>query len=155
MTLEQAGKAHCQGTCTDEPSSPSLPHIFSCKPDYWTAGSLLESRPGSVLESRPGSVLESAKVYPEIADPSAREDPLPSCSAAEALERQEPFINHTLAASALAMVARLFRYGRISYHGAFFNAESGRMSGLAVDPARWKRSRSRRYTRDWVMMKRI
>jgi len=88
-----------------------------------------------------------AELYPEIADPSAGEDSLPSCSAAEALERQEPFVNHTLAASALAMVARLFRYGRISYHGAFFNAESGRMSGLAVDPARWKRSRSGRYTR--------
>jgi PRTRC genetic system ThiF family protein len=96
-----------------------------------------------------------AELYPEIADPSAGEDPLPSCSAAEALERQEPFINHTLAASALAMVARLFRYGRISYHGAFFNAESGRMSGLAVDPARWKRSRSRRYTEGRAVMKEI
>ena len=45
-----------------------------------------------------------AELYPEIADPSAGEDPLPSCSAAEALERQEPFINQTLAASALAML---------------------------------------------------
>lgn len=84
-----------------------------------------------------------AELYPEIADPSAGEDPLPSCSAAEALERQEPFVNQTLAASALAMLERLFRYGRISYHGAFFNAASGRMSALAVDPARWKRNRRR------------
>jgi hypothetical protein len=35
---------------------------------------------------------------------------LPSCSAIEALDRQEPFINQTLASSALAMLARLFRF---------------------------------------------
>jgi hypothetical protein len=52
-----------------------------------------------------------AELYPEIADAEAGEDPLPSCSAAEALERQEPFINQVLATSALAMLARLFRYG--------------------------------------------
>jgi hypothetical protein len=52
-----------------------------------------------------------AELYPEIVDTGAGEDPLPSCSAAEALERQEPFINQVLATSALAMLARLFRYG--------------------------------------------
>jgi hypothetical protein len=48
---------------------------------------------------------------------------LPSCSAVEALDRQEPFINQTLASSALAMLARLFRYGKLTHHGGFFNAE--------------------------------
>jgi hypothetical protein len=82
-----------------------------------------------------------AELYPEIADAAAGEDPLPSCSAVEVLERQEPFINQTLAASALAMLARLFRYGRICYHGGFFNAGTGQMSALPVDPESWRRTR--------------
>jgi hypothetical protein len=51
-------------------------------------------------------------------------DGLPSCSAAEALERQEPFVNPTLANQALALLARLFRYGTVSYHGAFVSMSS-------------------------------
>lgn len=44
-----------------------------------------------------------------IMDTSQGESPLPSCSAAEALERQEPFINNVLATNALAMITRLLR----------------------------------------------
>jgi PRTRC genetic system protein E len=64
-----------------------------------------------------------SELYPEIIDAEAGEDPLPSCSAVEALDRQEPFINQTLASSALAMLARLFRYGKLTHHGGFFNAQ--------------------------------
>ena len=84
-----------------------------------------------------------SELYPEIADAEAGEDPLPSCSAVEALNRQEPFINQTLASSALAMLARLFRYGRLTHHGAFFNAATGQMSALSVDPELWRRTRRR------------
>jgi hypothetical protein len=49
------------------------------------------------------------------------EEELPSCSAVEALERQEPFIYQTLASSALVMLAHLFRYGKLNHHGGFFN----------------------------------
>ena len=83
------------------------------------------------------------ELFPEIVDAAAGEDPLPNCSAAEALERQEPFINHVLATSALAMLARLFRYGRLTHHGAFYNASTGRMSTLATDPEQWKSIRKR------------
>ena len=84
-----------------------------------------------------------SELYPEIADSSAGEDPLPSCSAVEALERQEPFINQTLAASALAMLARLFRYGRLRHHGGFFNAETGQTVAIPIDPALWRTIRKR------------
>jgi PRTRC genetic system ThiF family protein len=82
-----------------------------------------------------------SELYPEIADAAVGEDPLPSCSAVEALERQEPFINQTLSASALAMLARLFRYGRLCHHGGFFNAESGQMVAVPIDPALWRTMR--------------
>ena len=84
-----------------------------------------------------------SELYPEIASTDHGEDTLPSCSAVEALDRQEPFINQTLAASALAMLAQLFRYGGITHHGAFFNAKTGQMSALPVDPQLWSKIRRR------------
>ena len=82
-----------------------------------------------------------SELYPEIVDVERGENPLPSCSAIEALDRQEPFINQTLASSALAMLAQLFRYGKLTHHGAFFNAKTGQMSALPVDPSLWSKTR--------------
>ena len=90
-----------------------------------------------------GRLRTVSELFPEIIDAAVGEDPLPSCSAVEALDRQEPFINQTLASSALAMLARLFRYGRLMRHGGFFNAQSGLMSPLPVDPQLWSRTRRR------------
>ena len=84
--------------------------------------------------------LRSAwELFPEIVDPSLDDDGQPSCSAAAALERQEPFINATLAQHALALLARLFRYGEISYHGGFINLATGASSVVRIDPQYWKR----------------
>ena len=86
--------------------------------------------------------LRSAdELYPEIVDPGLDDDGQPSCSAVEALERQSPFVNATLAQHALALLARLFRYGEISYHGGFINLASGATSVLRIDPQCWKRTR--------------
>jgi len=38
------------------------------------------------------------------------------------------------------MLAQLFRYGRLAYHGAFFNANTGQMSALPVDPKLWAKT---------------
>ena len=56
---------------------------------------------------------------------------------------QEPYINSTIANHVLALLARLFRYGRIAYHGGFVNLATGRVTPLAVDPATWSRLRDR------------
>jgi PRTRC genetic system ThiF family protein len=87
-----------------------------------------------------------SELFPEVINTDIGEDPLPSCSAVEALDRQEPFINQTLAASALAMLAQLFRYGKLIHHGAFFNAKTGQMSALPVDPILWRKLRKPRKT---------
>ena len=63
--------------------------------------------------------------------------------AAAALERQEPFINSTLAQHALALLARLFRYGRVCYHGGFINLSTGIGSRLPIDASLWRRLRKR------------
>ena len=74
-----------------------------------------------------------AELFPEIVTPALdKDDDLPSCSSVEALERQEPFINQTLAFHALAMLARLFRHGRLTHHGGFINLASGRLAPLHI-----------------------
>lgn len=55
-----------------------------------------------------------SELFPEIIQGDLDGDDLPSCSAVEALDRQEPFVIPTLAHHALALLARLFRYGTIS-----------------------------------------
>ncbi len=75
-----------------------------------------------------------ADLFPEIAMPLLDGgDDLPSCSAVEALERQEPYINQVLAYHALALLTRLLRHGYVSYHGGFVNLATGNMAPLPVD----------------------
>jgi PRTRC genetic system ThiF family protein len=118
---------------------------------YWldlgnnaSSGQYVLGQPLNAANRRSAARLRTvAELYPEIVDAEAGEDPLPSCSAAEALERQEPFINQVLATSALAMLARLFRYGTLTHHAAFYNASTGRMNILGVDPDLWKKIQRR------------
>ena len=118
---------------------------------YWldlgnnaSSGQFVLGQPLNAANRRSAARLRTvAELYPEIVDSEAGEDPLPSCSAAEALERQEPFINQVLATSALAMLARLFHYGTLTHHGAFYNAQTGRMAALPADPRMWERMRRR------------
>ena len=84
-----------------------------------------------------------AELFPELIDPSLDNDGQPSCSSMEALERQEPFVNLTLANHALALLARLFRHGSIAYHGAFVNVAGGRAQPLSVNPKLWRGMRRR------------
>lgn len=71
-----------------------------------------------------------------------RRDSQPACSAAAALVmKQEPYINQSIAQLVLAMLARLFRHGEISYHGGFVNLATGRINPLPIDRAVWARLR--------------
>jgi PRTRC genetic system ThiF family protein len=113
--------------------------------DYWLdignnadSGQFVLGEPLNETNRRSRMRLRTvAELYPEIADAELDNDGLPSCSAAEALERQEPFVNSTLAQHALALLARLFRYGNITYHGGFINLSTGASGRLSVDPSIW------------------
>ena len=84
-------------------------------------------------KAKSGRLRTVEELFPEIVDARLdQEDRLPACSAIEALERQEPFINQTLAYQALAMLARLFRYGKISFHGGFLNLASGHAAPIVI-----------------------
>jgi PRTRC genetic system ThiF family protein len=83
-----------------------------------------------------------SELFPEIIQLDLDRDGLPSCSAAEALDRQGPFVNPTLANHALALLARLFRYGTAPYHGGFVSLSSlAGVQALRVDPRYWRRLR--------------
>ena len=77
-------------------------------------------------------LLTVADLYPEIVSGKGREDDQPSCSAAEALTRQEPFINQNLAYQALGMLTQLLRHGCISYQGGFCDLSTDRLTPLPI-----------------------
>jgi hypothetical protein len=71
-----------------------------------------------------------SELFSEVIQGDLDRDGLPSCRALEALERQEPFVNPTLANHALALLARMFRYGTIFYHEGSVGLSS--LAGLQV-----------------------
>ena len=83
------------------------------------------------------------ELFPEIVNPSLDDDGIPSCSALEALERQEPFVNQVLAYHALALLTQLFRYGRLEHLGAFVNVRENRVQPIWINPTNWQRLRRR------------
>lgn len=78
-------------------------------------------------------------LYKQLRNPKLKEDDTPSCSLAGALERQDLFINQTVATFALNLLWRFFRTGALDIHGYFINLESGVVNALAVDPVGWER----------------
>ncbi|CAN7607899.1 PRTRC system ThiF family protein [Caballeronia sp. LjRoot34] len=72
-------------------------------------------------------------VLPELVDEWAPEDDTPSCGLAEALERQELFINQAIVTPALGILWEFFRHGRLSWCGAFVNLKTGHVRPLPVD----------------------
>jgi PRTRC genetic system ThiF family protein len=71
-------------------------------------------------------------LLPELIDTSMPEDDTPSCGLAEALERQELFINQALVTPALAILWEFFRHGCLTWHGAFVNLKTGHVRPLPV-----------------------
>jgi PRTRC genetic system ThiF family protein len=118
---------------------------------YWldlgnssSSGQFVLGEPQNARNRRSRTRLRTvAELYSEVVDAALDDDSEPSCSAIEALERQECFVNAVLAQHALALLARLFRYGEISHHGGFVNVATSRSVPLAVDPLLWHRIRKR------------
>lgn len=73
--------------------------------------------------------------FPELADDSLPEDDAPSCSVAEALERQSLFVNRVIASHALALLFDLLGRGSIGHAGAFINLASGRVVPIPLPHA--------------------
>jgi PRTRC genetic system ThiF family protein len=108
------------------------------------SGQFVLGQPWNGRNRRSAVRLRTApEILPEIVETSLDTDGAPSCSALEALEIQEPFVNHTLAYHALGLLSRLFRYGRIEHHGGFMSMAAGRVQPLPISPAIWRKMHRR------------
>lgn len=143
VTRKTEGKVDILISCVDTRSArfeiTRSPLFRNCA--YWLdlgntsdGGQFVLGQPRNIRNRRnPYRLPTVVELFPEIADAALdKGDDLPSCSAIEALERQEPFINQALAYQALALLARLSRHGEVGYHGAFIDLKSGRMAPLHV-----------------------
>ena len=102
----------------------------AARTDFTTAGDAAAAQPvrGPARAGRPAR---------------ARGD-TPSCGLAEALERQELFINQAVVTPALNILWEFFRHGRLTWHGAFVNLRTGSMRPLMVkEPAAPRHQRNR------------
>lgn len=82
----------------------------------------------------------AGELYPDLIDPGMETaDDAPSCSLAEALERQALFINPAVCVQAMNLLWLLLTKGELQFHGAFINLEFGTVLPLRVDPAQWAR----------------
>lgn len=143
VTSKTQGKVDILISCVDTRAARfeliKSPLFKECA--YWLdignkadGGQFVLGQPKNIRNRRtPHRLPTVAELFPEIVKQKLdKKDDLPSCSAVEALHRQEPFINQILAYHALAMLARLFRQGQITHHGGFVNLANGRMAALPI-----------------------
>jgi sulfur-carrier protein adenylyltransferase/sulfurtransferase len=125
-------------------SGSSLTHYWLDVANSSSSGQFVLGEPQNSRNKRSRTRLRTvSELYPEVSDPALDDENEPSCSTIEALERQHSFVNGVLAQHALALLARLFRYGEIACHGGFVDVAGVRSVPLPVDPKIWKRIRSR------------
>jgi PRTRC genetic system ThiF family protein len=74
-------------------------------------------------------------LYPELK--TVDDNAEPSCSLAEALHAQDLFVNRFVADAGLAMLWRLFRDGRLEYHGAYLDVSQVSSRPFRIDPETW------------------
>lgn len=70
--------------------------------------------------------------FGELLQQSEQLDDTPSCSLAEALEKQDLYINATLAQMGCSLLWNLFRNGRTFYRGFFLNLQDFRSQPLGL-----------------------
>jgi PRTRC genetic system ThiF family protein len=97
---------------------------------------------------RPMRLPTVTDLFPILLDASIPEsDDVPSCSLAEALEKQDLFINQTIATFGLQLLWTLFRNAGVDHSVFFVNLSTGLVVPMAVDKEAWKRFAPKKPTR--------
>jgi PRTRC genetic system ThiF family protein len=79
-----------------------------------------------------GSLPTIDKLHPEILKDKKGEDQGSSCSLAEALQKQDLFINTNVANMGMAILWQMFRKLRISYHSCYLNLETCSVNPIKI-----------------------
>lgn len=90
-----------------------------------------------MMKMQPKSEHETAATIPTVVElfdltQVSDEDSGPSCSLAEAIRKQDLFINPTLANLGCNLLWKLFREGRISHHGCYLNLNTMIVSPIKI-----------------------
>jgi PRTRC genetic system ThiF family protein len=81
-----------------------------------------------------------ADLFPDMIDATLdAKDVKPSCSVAEALQKQSLVINNTMANEIFNLLWMLFRNGKLNYSGKFVNLETGVSRPIPLDTEVWKK----------------
>lgn len=78
-----------------------------------------------------GNLPDILDLFPALEDHDTPDTP--SCSMQEALEKQDLFVNQSIAVHALDILWRMFRYGRIEHHGCFVDQENYMVRPISVE----------------------
>lgn len=87
---------------------------------------------GQVLMGGFDDLYTPYEQLPSLNDPSSEDTQMPSCSADEALARQELFVNSMAATLASQLLWELFRKGRTKKAGFYFNLNTGKTLPVSV-----------------------
>lgn len=102
-------------------------------------GQVILGHIGRVREDTPLRLPNVFDLYPELETNSkALDNEGDSCSAEEALRRQEFPINRQVAVSAYTLLWNLLRHGKLDHHGVFVDVRTGRSTPLMIDSATWE-----------------
>ena len=109
------------------------------RPTYWADlgnrandGQFIIGCPAAGTDDNRQRLPTVLETFPELRDETLPDDDAPSCSVAEALERQSLFINRVIASHALALLFELLGRGSIGHAGAFINLTSGQSVPIAL-----------------------
>jgi len=115
------------------------------RPKYWIdfgnskhTGQVILSTIGDIRQPKSekyeavGSLPFVTDEFADLLISSEAEDDTPSCSVAEALEKQDLYINSTLAQMGCSLLWSLFRRGMTQYRGFFLNLEDFRSQPIPI-----------------------
>jgi len=135
--------------CVDTRKARRQIAAFAGNASYWldmgnglSTGQVILGEPlrnGETPKTRPMRLPTVVDLYPDLLDESVPEDEVPTCSLAEALEKQDLFVCRTVVTFAANLLWNLFRKGGLDNHGHFINLDTGMVTALPVDPEVWKR----------------
>jgi PRTRC genetic system ThiF family protein len=147
FTAEHARECDLLVTCVDSGEARAeisgVAHCARYWLDFGNATSFAQAvlgQPRRVAERKlKGRLPTVSELLPQALKADAEANRSPSCSALQALERQDLFIGDAVTTAGLNIVWRLVHLGRIGHHGVFLNLESGVMQPLPVDAKAWRR----------------
>lgn len=146
ITISCVDSAHARLGIASHFKTPGNSDEPTMKNKYWLDLGNLKKTGQVVLGTAPGALIvqpksehETVRVLPDVIKmfPQLKKmkekDQGPSCSLAQAISRQDLFINSTLAQFGANILWKLFREGMIRYQGCYVNLDT-----LIVNPIKIK-----------------